>query len=159
MGLDMYLNARITTFKPFGDEVSPARDALVTAAEAVGLKREPGQYDIDCIQIERQVAYWRKVNAIHAWFVRECQGGTDDCRHAYVGRDQLIELRALCEQLLARKNSAEAAEKLPPQSGFFFGSTDIDQYYWDDLADTVEQLGKAIFNTPDDAEFYYHSSW
>jgi len=31
-------------------------------------------------------------------------------------------------------------ELLPPSEGFFFGSSDIDDYYWQDLEYTVEQL-------------------
>lgn len=38
------------------------------------------------------VAYWRKANQIHRWFVENVQGGDDDCREYYVSREQLKEL-------------------------------------------------------------------
>jgi len=104
------------------------------------------------------VAYWRKSNAIHKWFVDHCQDGVDDCRDAYVSREQLIELRDLCKTVLADPKLAE--DELPPQSGFFFGSTGIDEWYLADLKRTVEELTRIL----DDErlkgfDFEYHSSW
>ena len=28
------------------------------------------------------VAYWRKANAIHSWFVENCQDGVDECQYS-----------------------------------------------------------------------------
>lgn len=38
----------------------------------------------------------------------------------------------------------EVCEELPTQEGFFFGSTDYDKYYVDNLDSTIEQLEKVI---------------
>jgi hypothetical protein len=158
MGLDMYLEARIYTSAPYGEQAPDQnRLALEAAAMIVGLGSKSS--NIDFITLTREVAYWRKANAVHAWFVRECQGGTDNCRHAYVGREQLEALRDLCAALVASKDEKEALEKLPPQSGFFFGDAVVDDWYWRSLASTVEQLNAVLSQTPARAEFYYHSSW
>ena len=51
--------------------------------------------------LETEVAYWRKANAVHAWFVDRVQGGEDDCRmHDEVTEDVLLELRAACRQII-----------------------------------------------------------
>lgn len=63
----------------------------------------------------------------------------------------------MCESILAG-NGKHTPEDLPPQEGFFFGSTDVDEYYFEDLRNTVRQL-KAALTLPDDFEFYYRSSW
>jgi hypothetical protein len=55
-------------------------------------------------------------------------------------------------------NSALAEELLPTASGFFFGSTEYNEWYIDDLKNTIEQLDKCLA-LPDDVEFEYHSSW
>jgi hypothetical protein len=132
----------------------------VTGPQAAAIKPERIAY------IEEEIAYWRKANAIHRWFVNSCQNGVDDCRHAYVSREQLVKLRDLCRSLVSMyENDPEAATAraeidLPPQSGFFFGSTETDQWYWKDLRETATLLTAVL---DEDAnlwsEFHYHSSW
>lgn len=48
---------------------------------------------------------------------------------------------------------------LPTQSGCFFGSTDYDEGYWEDLELTISQLEKILAFEGDQAEYYYHASW
>lgn len=100
------------------------------------------------------VAYWRKANAIHDWFVQKCQNGVDECQLTYVSRGQLEDLRTLCLRAIAEKD----AELLPPQEGFFFGGTDVDEWYWQSLKDTVAQLDR-VLKAPEDVSLYYQSSW
>lgn len=158
MGLDMYLEARVTTYRPFGEEApSDIRGAMVGAADMVGL---PSSSNLDYIRVTREAAYWRKDNQIHAWFVANVQDGKDDCGNYDVSVEQLKELRDLCANLLVNRNSAEAREKLPPQSGFFFGSTEIDEYYWHGLDDTVNQIDRVLaIPSAELLDFSYHSSW
>lgn len=111
-------------------------------------------------EIKINVAYWRKANAIHRWFVQNCAAGKDDCRPVCVARKQLEELFALCTEVLANPESAPS--KLPSQSGFFFGSTEYDEGYFDDLRVTVKML-EGILTHPtfksDDWDFEYQASW
>jgi len=103
--------------------------------------------------------YWRKANAIHSWFVRECQGGVDECQETDVPREMVVKLRDLCT--LISKDPSLASRLLPPQSGFFFGSTQIDEGYMDDITYTVTELDRVLAAAPDDGDwsFYYQSSW
>jgi hypothetical protein len=103
-----------------------------------------------------KVGQWRKSNQIHAYFVDNCQGGEDDCRESYVDREKVEELLDLCKKVLADHSLAE--ELLPAQSGFFFGSTDYNEWYFSDLEDTVSILENCL--TMDESwSFYYQSSW
>ena len=140
MGLDMYLEGEKYLWK--GDA-----DKKVSA-----LFPEFGGLPVKKVRAE--VAYWRKANQIHSWFVQHVQNGTDDCGDYYVDRKQLKALLALCKKALNKKD----ASLLEPKEGFFFGSTDIDDWYWDNLKDTVKQLNKAV-KLPEDISLYYHSSW
>ena len=45
------------------------------------------------------------------------------------------------------------------ESGFFFGSTDYDEYYWEDLENTKTMLTDILAEPEDDAEFIYRASW
>lgn len=100
------------------------------------------------------IAEWRKANAIHKWFVKHVQKGLDDCEEYQVTRDQLLALKNLCAQVLKTKNT----KLLPTQSGFFFGGTDYDDYYWDQLKETIDMLG-SVEKFDDSYTFYYQASW
>jgi len=100
--------------------------------------------------------YWRKANHIHKWFVDNVQDGKDECHDAYVTHEQLQELLATCRQV--QEDPSRAAELLPTQSGFFFGSTAYDEYYKEDVDATVDTL-TSLLAEDSDADFYYRSSW
>jgi hypothetical protein len=97
-----------------------------------------------------------EANEIHAWFVANCQDGEDDCRDHYVSRDQLRELLGLVQQVLA--DHSKAAELLPTESGFFFGGTEYDEDYFDDLRRTQDIL-TGLLAEPEEGEFRYRASW
>lgn len=102
-----------------------------------------------------EIGYWRKANQIHNWFVENCQGGVDDCRDHGVYHEDLEELKKICEEIL--RNPKEAENLLPTQEGFFFGSTEYDDWYIQDLKDTIEIINRAL--SQDFDYFLYHSSW
>jgi hypothetical protein len=105
-----------------------------------------------------QVAYWRKANAVHKFFV-DLAGGKDECQDIYVERENLQELLNRCDTILESKDVEKAKELLPAQSGFFFGSTEYDEWYFLGLENTQEVLTKIIKDAPKDWEFYYSASW
>jgi len=104
------------------------------------------------IRIQIPLITWRKANAIHGWFVQNCQDGIDDCRYAYVSQEQLQELIDLIKEALANKDSSS----IKPTEGFFFGSSEIDDEYWDDLQKTLDTLEPLISEYEG---FTYSSSW
>jgi len=59
-------------------------------------------------------------------------------------------------QIIADPSVASAL--LPTQEGFFFGMTDYDQYYYENLKYTREILTKELAEK-DDGDFCYRSSW
>lgn len=152
MGLDMYLCAEacVTNYRGTDDQKAGAR----TAATLLGLPPDDDNYG--SIEIKVHAGYWRKANAIHAWFVENVQDGVDECQQTYVSRDQLRELKRQCSLVLSAPGAA--LETLPPRSGFFFGSTDVDEYYLEDLKHTVEVIDRCLA-CPDNVSFSYRSSW
>ena len=207
--------------------------------------------------VSTQVAYWRKANQIHHWFVQHCGGWEDNCQRIYVSREDLEELLKTCKQVLksceleegwskslggfswhsledkiqlikqvddhfekageklaqdlkvgdlfCREFSKEsgnrvsnveiketvikegpekgqiltrvsigfdsiyrrkilkdpriAKELLPTCDGFFFGSTDYDEWYVQDLEDTIKVLEEILSEDDDDYDYYYEASW
>lgn len=113
------------------------------------------------IYITFDVGYWRKANQVHAWFVRNVQDGKDDCKEYEVSKEKLEELLSICKHILSLKRWKPYAKKhLPSQSGFFFGGTGYDEYYLEDIKNTVEIISKVLenFNEVTDS-IYYESSW
>lgn len=149
MGLDMYLYAHkhcaeVETF-----------NSVKTLMKAENFVSED---DLRFASIKIEVAYWRKANAIHQFFVN-LDGGKDECQEIYVSREDLQELVNRCNIILENKDVEKAKELLPSQGGFFFGSTDYDEYYFEDLENTQKVLTKLVNDAPKDWEFYYKASW
>ena len=149
MGLDMYLSRR--QYVKNWNHTRP-EDRF----QGVAFK---GNVAIDLsklTQLEFEVMYWRKVNAIHQWFVDNVQNGDDNCEEYYVTRETLEKLITTIEHVLENKDDAE--KLLPTTEGFFFGSDEMDDYYWDQLHETRWTLKEAIEKHPQD-DYYYRASW
>lgn len=157
MGLDQYLYAKkyLTSSGFLGEKNAEQYNVVVGIALPNGgaITQERG---IPSAFVEVKIAQWRKANHIHKWFVDNCQDGNDDCREAFVGREQLEELIGLCKEVLADHSIASAV--LPTTDGFFFGGTEYDEWYFQDTQDTVEMLEHAL-TLGNDLDFYYSSSW
>ena len=162
MGLDMYLTAR--------QYIWTGEDELQTQIKEVV---KPFMAEWEPKEVSFRVGYWRKANQIHDWFVKNVQDNEDDCKEYYVERGKLTELYQVVCEVLESRNTEVAAEKLSPAAGFFFGSTEIDEWYWQDLEDTKRMLQPLIdaYNEADKLgdkshthpiykyDFYYQSSW
>lgn len=146
MGLDMYLNAKRYLWH---DETE------LKAQLAAVMPNSPGEPQ----ELTVRVLYWRKANAIHAWFVTHVQDGKDDCHEVSVSLKDLTVLRDTCREVLA--DHKKAPTLLPTQEGFFFGGTEYDKYYFDDLMETDAGLTKIIDRAEDYTkwDFTYHSYW
>jgi hypothetical protein len=156
MGLDMYLNAKRYISQHFdksdGDRAGAIQKLFPELAGRQGRWGDASPVK----EVSIEAGYWRKANAVHDWFVKNCQGGVDECQYTYVNRESLKELREACETVLADR--AQAPNILPTASGFFFGNTDYDEYYFQDLESTIRIIDECLA-LPDSWEFEYHSSW
>ena len=149
MGLDMYLEKRIYIGASY--DFNNVKGTVYITKEG---KEVPINFNkIDSI-IE-SVGCWRKANQIHKWFVDNVQDGNDDCKEYWVSREKLKELYNICRNVI--RHQGLASELLPTQSGFFFGGTDYDEYYFSDIKRTIDIL-KPILKD-DVGDFYYSSSW
>lgn len=180
MGLDMYLNAE--RFLWGGGYDHPDNEVADKVGVVTGAPGRPNS-------VKCEVGYWRKANAIHAWFVKNCQEGVDECQEVCVSKEKLQELHDLCKRVLevARvvdgkistgyaigangeridhfvdgkivENSDEVAALLPTQSGFFFGGTGYDEWYIRDVEQTIDILEKALQIDTTQWSISYRASW
>jgi hypothetical protein len=182
MGLDMYLYLRLpgalppdltrhedgTYISGWAHRSPDERALFATLVEVLGVG-EIVERGSPHLTVERNgdvdvcVAYWRKANAIHGWFVDNCQDGVDECQPSKpIQIEQLAGLVSRCERVLADHDLA--LELLPPRPGFFFGDTEVDSWYLEYLTYTVEHLGsvvKAVQRARPrlSTTFIYQSSW
>lgn len=161
MGLDMYLSKR--TYVKNWDHMQKEEKHRVYVSKngksVSHIKPKRVAYIIE------EVLYWRKANHIHKWFVDNVQKGVDDCGTYYVEMEKLKQLRDLCKDVIERKgDSTNAPRVLPTQSGFFFGGTEYDKYYYDDTQRTLETLDELIKEHEEiegswKPDYEYHASW
>jgi hypothetical protein len=187
MGLDMYLKATKFFWtdeqdKELNEKGKAEKEKLLVIKK---LFPEMKEHRLDYIIFE--VGYWRKANQIHKWFVDNVQDGKDDCREYDVSREDLEKLKKICEKVIKEtkliegvvengytfekgkkishmeagkviENPEVAAELLPTGGGFFFGGTDYNEWYLDDIKETVKIIERCL-KLPDEWDFSYHSSW
>lgn len=113
-----------------------------------------------------------------------------DCQTMYVSKEDLQKLKEDCQKVLNSSklvykevpvrnydfdkkeyvttskmkkvlDDTSVAEKvLPTRSGFFFGDTDYDEYYVDDLKETIEQIDKILEEVDfGNCTLEYHAWW
>src|SRR5690606_29699482 len=119
MGLDMYLNKRTYVGNNYRKPEQQVQITMLQNQDEVTFPIESEIKQERITNVIEEVAYWRKCNAIHNWFVENVQDGEDDCGDYYVSKEQLKKLVDLCKNLLTNKDIGKAKELLPTQGGFF----------------------------------------
>ena len=150
MGLDMYLDKR--TYVRQWEHQSPEEKYEVVVTKG----GQPTKIDPKKVKyIIEEAGYWRKANQIHRWFVENVQNGVDNCGDYYVERNRLQELLDICK--IVQLDHSKADELLPSASGFFFGGTEYDEWYFNGIDNTIDILKEALED--ENGEYYYSSSW
>lgn len=173
MGLDQYLRAEISLpdydrlcderKTPRNQELSKLRE---TALNVLGPKPTDevvfGTFGVPAsVSIRLNVAYWRKSNQIHAWFDRLSMANhekhLENCEDLGVQLDDLKQLVSTCQEVL--DDHDKAGELLPTEGGFFYGSTEYNDCYFNNLKQTVRMLQPFIDIADDRWVFSYHGWW
>jgi hypothetical protein len=159
MGLDSYLQAHKFVWS---DYEHPENDVKTS-------KKIKKDLDIsDKLPIGRvsevtfELLYLRKCNAVHQFFVKNVQDGIDECQKADVDIEHLETLLGLIKNILGAEDKVATAQSLlPTQDGFFFGSTDYDEWYFKDLEKTEKVLTEFLAHKDELKDIYvtYQSSW
>ena len=118
------------------------------------LKRKPRK-DED-IQDAVDLGYWRKANAIHAYFTRDVEEGEDNCRTIPVRKKDLVDLQEKCIKILAGGPDV-AKELLPTKGGFFWGSQAYDEWYLKDIEDTLDMVSEVLDDWKLTDQVYYYA--
>lgn len=105
-------------------------------------------------------AYWRKANMVRQWFVDNTDYDVDaDCVYHKIEKEKLWELADTCVSVLYMRREDYAAAEMPTAAGFFFGDTDYDEYYYEDVRNTLKQILDIFENVDFDKEDIYYYEW
>lgn len=151
MGLDMYLKKNIYIGAHYPHRKIEGAVKLTESGRPIPIRLNR------LMEVTEILGQWRKANAIHGWFVRNCANDVDNCKPVPVTREDLKSLLGIVRE--ARKAPDKFHAELPPTKGFFFGCTDDLEWYHQDLARTEEILTEALKEPGDDFNFYYEASW
>jgi hypothetical protein len=126
---------------------------------------------------------FRKVNFLMSFF-----GYEGNCEFKEIGRDKLEELRKVTKEIVRMKpvvhrvkavilpgggglgpaqeedeyseaDKRRCAEILPTQSGFFFGSTEYDTWYFHDVREVYNWVDEVLDNLADDEVVLMYCWW
>jgi len=168
MGLDMYFSRRtyVGQFKDTRDS-----DGNWSKRDVNNMELKFDDADLSHINlknvryIEELFGEFRKFNALHSYVVDNFGGGVDECQVIYLDIDDLIQIHealSLVKESLSIGDKVIAGQTLPPKEGFFFGSTEIDKWYEEDVKEAVEVFGKIIEEhsiVGHNASYSYQASW
>ena len=187
MGLDMYLRRK----KYIGANYRNVKGTIDITIDGkkvpIDLKRVS--------RIEEAVAYWRKANQIHNYIVEHFANGEDNCQPIYLELNDLEQLLDVCKKVRKSINLIDGQveqsytfnekgekvsnyvegkviedtsiceELLPTRSGFFFGNTDYNEWYVEQIDYTIKTLEEIIQEEKNlekqgfYSEFEYQASW
>lgn len=158
MGLDMYIKKVNRTDHTIEElEAIDNGDFTPDSKEAAPfLPLREYKYSKGCYSIFHEAAYWRKFNALHNWFVQRVQDGVDECQTSPIDEDTLVDLLDDINAVL----NGEVVEDLEPVSGFFFGSTEKDEWYAESMLEAKDTIEMLIKDTDfDKYRLFYRASW
>jgi hypothetical protein len=182
MGLDMYLSKKSYVKQWEHDAPEEKFNVLVTKGGQVCDTINPKRISY----VTEEIAYWRKANQIHGWFVSNGDEEIDNVKYR-LNTEHLKQLLEDCKTVLGLlntlpkkttkvrggwKNGEEymvdvevydntdaITDILPPVQGFFFGGYEIDEYYKSDIERTIDVLEEELKVAGEYEEYEYYASW
>lgn len=99
-----------------------------------------------------ELAYFRKVNFLVKFMENYgFNSDTDNCKYFPLTKEMIQDLYDRCKEIMMvhlednqRKFEEKAHALLPTCSGFFFGSTDYNDWYYNDVKDVKKEMKKIL---------------
>lgn len=187
MGLDMFLSRK----KYIGANYDGVKGAIYITKNG---KEIPIDFK-KVSYIEEDVGYWRKANQIHNYIIKNFADGVDNCHPVYLELSDLEQLLDVCKKVRKSINLVDGKliqsytfnaqgekinnyidgkviedtsvceELLPTQEGFFFGNTEYNEWYVEQIDYTIKMLKDVIKEEKKMREdgiyndYYYCASW
>ena len=112
-------------------------------------KTEEEIYDT---KLGEEILYYRKVNFLIPFFEDSVLYEEMGFILSSVHKDKIKNLIDSCEMVL--KNRKKAPEILPTEGGFFFGSTEYDDYYFKCVQEVLSNFKELLKDFEEDCKYY-----
>lgn len=109
---------------------------------------------------EEEVGYFRKVNFLIPFFEERTGNEIENCELVYITKEDIEELIRRCKEVL--DNHEDANVLLPTTTGFFYGSDEYDEYYFDNVKKVLEYCQNDLlpmFDELTDDEYIAFKIW
>lgn len=162
MGLDQYLSIRKyiqrVDWSKANETERPETLEFRTVVRETGLSELVQEDGFAGAYVEVPAYYWRKANWLHHYIINNLANEVDNCQPIEISVGDMRDLVDRCGDVLAHKDKASAL--LPTSDGFFFGSTEYDDWYFESVEDTFVEIGK-LLDKVEEGEHYlvYQASW
>jgi hypothetical protein len=176
MGLDIFFHK---TKRSNWNKIKKEIDAFNALSEEEQSKRYDERTHPTANFEPEEIGYFRKVNFLMEFFHYE-----GNCEHKEISKDELEELRNACIEIGRMKpckveyvkatsqwdkdrvvnvyseaDQKRCSELLPTQSGFFFGSTDYDEWYFRDVKEVLAWVDGVLDNLGDKEVVLMYCWW
>lgn len=101
-----------------------------------------------------EVGEFRKVNALLQW-VNTHVMTVENCAYIPIPKEDLEKLQCTLNQL----TTDNCQELFPTQEGFFYGSTEYDEHYWNDVQEVKAWVDETLANFEFEEEMLLFSAW
>lgn len=101
-----------------------------------------------------EVGEFRKVNALLQW-VNNNVMAVANCAYIPISKEDLEKLQGTLNQL----TTDNCQELFPTQEGFFYGSTEYDEHYWEDVADVKAWVDETLAQFAFEEDILFFSAW
>lgn len=106
--------------------------------------------------IEKELAYFRKVNFLVAYFTTldngEYHDDIMDCHYVEIAKSDIQRLVKKCDEVLKLEDDLESSlepnDILPTTTGFFFGSAEYDRGYYADVEEVKTSMERILQELP-----------
>ncbi|MEN2279644.1 hypothetical protein AAH973_01645 [Enterococcus faecalis] len=108
----------------------------------------------------QEIGYWRKANQIRVFFASyapELIG--ENIEMLAVNKEMLLELKRRINCCLTERNENISSELLPTSQGFFFGSSEYDGWYYEQLENTLPIIEEALIAINNNNLVFYGEWW
>ena len=106
---------------------------------------------------QEQIAYWRKANQIRGWFQELLGEESNGVCKGKISKEDIENLLDTCKQVLEDHSLAE--KLLPVTEGFFFGSYEYDEYYFEQIKETVEICERVLKEFDFNTNYLIYDEW
>lgn len=107
-----------------------------------------------------EIAYWRKANAVRRWFVDNCgYNENSNCEYFEIDKNDIYALLRDAIDVYNKHDAEYSARILPTSMGFFFGDTEYDEWYYDNIGNTIRQLSEVLTTVDWEEEDVYYYEW